>query len=57
MSLPLFLPRNTQNGLWPSLNTRKVFGDVKYWKYNLGVGGLGFQCLLCAAKRLQCVLW
>ena len=31
--------------------------DVKYWKYNLGVGGLGFQCLLCAAKRLQCVLW
>ena len=45
----LSLPQNTQNGLWPSQNTQKVLG--------IKDGDLGVLCLLCAAKRLQCVLW
>ena len=45
----LFLQQNTQNGLWPSQDTQKVLG--------IKDSDLGVLCLLCAAKRLQCVLW
>ena len=47
---PLTLPQNTQNGLRPSQNTQKYWGCR-----GMEAGGLGVLCLLCAAKRLQCV--
>ena len=49
---PLTLPQNTQNGLRPSRNTQKYWGCR-----GMEAGGLGVLCLLCAAKRLQCVQW
>ena len=48
----LSLPQNTQNGLRPSRNTQKHWGCR-----GMEAGGLGVLCLLCAAKRLQCVQW
>ena len=47
---PLTLPQNTQNGLRPSRNTQKHWGCR-----GMEAGGLGVLCLLCVAKRLQCV--
>ena len=49
---PLTLPQNTQNGLRPSRNAQKYWGCR-----GMEAGGLGVLCLLCAAKRLQCVQW
>ena len=49
---PLTLPQNTQNVLRPSRNTQKYWGCR-----GMEAGGLGVLCLLCAAKRLQCVQW
>ena len=51
-SPPLTLPQNTQNGLRPSRNTQMYWGCR-----GMEAGGLGVLCLLCAAKRLQCVQW
>ena len=51
-SPPLTLPQNTQNGLRPSRNTQKHWGCR-----GMEAGDLGVLCLLCAAKRLQCVQW
>ena len=49
---PLTLPQNTQNVLRPSQNAQMYWGCR-----GMEAGGLGVLCLLCAAKRLQCVQW